>query len=185
MYTHSSPRFEYEDWLQALRDGRTFITNGAALSITVNGQEPGAKLKVERGTRVEVEIEWKSHYPVGRVDLVHNGRAIKTHESRAGGREGVLDAEVVVESDGWLAARLGSNARDSFAQALWAHTSPVYLDTGGTPAPERARDASWLVDRIDESLSWISSGAKFYTDAQRREVLDLFAQGRDVYKRMG
>ncbi len=96
----------------------------------------------------------------------------------------MLDAEVQIDSDGWLAARLGSSARDSFAQALWAHTSPLYVNAGGTPPPERARDAGWFVDRIDESLSWINSGAKFYTDAQRREVLDLFAQGRDVYERM-
>jgi len=37
-----------------------------------------------------------------------------------------------------------------------------------------------LVRQIDESLSWLGSGAKFYTDRQRKEVIDLFRQERAV-----
>ena len=44
--------------------------------------------------------------------------------------------------------------------------------------------AAWFIDSIDRSLQWVGSRGKFYTDAQRREVLDLFLQGRDAYVKM-
>ena len=184
VYTHSSPTFEYGDWLQALRDGKTFITNGASLGVRVNGEEPGATVQAQPGSTVHVEVDWKSHYAVDRVEIVQNGSAVRTKDFPDGATEGVLDAEVPVAADGWIAARLGSSQRDSFAQALWAHTSPVYIDAGGAAPVERAVAAKFFIDRIDESLSWINSGAKFYTDAQRKEVLDLFAEGRSVYEGM-
>ena len=184
VYTHSSPTFEYGDWLQALRDGKTFITNGASLGVRVNGEEPGATVQAEPGSTVHVEVDWKSHYAVDRVEIVQNGSAVRTKDFPEGAIEGVLDAEVPVAADGWIAARLGSSQRDSFAQALWAHTSPVYIDAGGAAPVERAVAAKFFIDRIDESLSWINSGAKFYTDAQRKEVLDLFGEGRSVYEGM-
>ena len=184
VYTHSSPTFEYADWLQSLRDGKTFITNGASLGIRVNGEEPGATVQAEPGSTVHVEIDWKSHYAVERVEIVQNGSAVRTGDFPDGATEGVLDAEIPVAADGWIAARLGSSQRDSFAQALWAHTSPVYIDAGGAAPAERVVAAKFFIDRIDESLSWINTGAKFYTDAQRKEVLDLFGEGRSVYEGM-
>ena len=184
VYTHSDPRFAYENWLEALRAGKTFITNGPALSIKVDGEGPGTTVAADPDSTVHVEIDWKSHYAIERIEVIQNGRAVTSREFPEGSTEGVLDAEVPVATDGWIAARLGSSARDSFAQAIWAHTSPVYVRAGGPPSPERVSDARWFIDRIDESLSWINTGAKFYTDAQRKEVLDLFAQGRDVYREM-
>ncbi len=184
VYTHSDPAFQYADWLQALRAGKTFITNGPALSIAVNGEEPGATVHSEPGSGVNVGVEWKSHYRVERVEIVQDGNPVAAEEFPGGSTEGSFNAEVPVSTDGWIAARLGSSARDSFAQAQWAHTSPVYIDAGGAPPSVRAADARWLVDNIDESLSWINTGAKFYTDAQRKEVLDLFGQGRDIYLQM-
>ena len=39
VYAHSGVDFDYESWLQALKEGRTFITNGPALHLTVLGQD--------------------------------------------------------------------------------------------------------------------------------------------------
>jgi hypothetical protein len=184
VYTRSAPAFDYGDWLQALRDGKTFITNGAALGIRVNGEEPGSTIQAEPGSKVHVEIDWRSHYAVNRIEIIQDGAPVRTRDFDQGSNEGTFDAEVTVDSDGWIAARLGSDSRDSFAQALWAHTSPVYLDSGGRAPSVRADDAQFFVDQIDDSLSWINTGGKFYTDAQRNEVLDLFASGRQIYAQM-
>lgn len=184
VYSHANAQFNYREWLESVRAGRTFITNGPALSVRVNDLEPGATIRVDRGSRVHVQIDWQSHHPIHRIELIQNGSAVERRDFPEGSAGGSLNFELSVASDGWIAARLGSSSRDSFGQALWSHTSPVYLDTGGTPPPERSRDARWFVEQIDESLSWIGSGAKFYTDAQRKEVADLFAQGRDAYTRL-
>jgi len=184
VYTKTRPEFEYESWTQALRGGRTFVTNGPALDITVDGHEVGETVRVAPGDSATVNVEWSSHYAVHRVDVIADGAAAHTESFPAGSVRGSFECRVPVAADGWIAARIGSNSRDSFAQTIWAHTSPVYVDAGGGAPPERAIDAAWFVRQIDESLSWVGSGAKFYTDRQRKEVVDLFRQGRELYRRL-
>jgi len=89
-----------------------------------------------------------------------------------------------VAGDGWIAARIGSNSRDSFGQTIWAHTSPVYIDAGGIAPPERAASAAMFVEHVGKSISWLRSAGKFYSDRQRDEVLDLFSQAQDLYRKL-
>ncbi len=83
--------------------------------------------------------------------------------------------------DGWVAARLSSDARDSFYQPIFAHTSPVYVKTGQDSA-EKKESARWFDDSIERSLEWVRARGRFYTDAQRQEVVDLFREGQQVYR---
>ena len=87
-----------------------------------------------------------------------------------------------VESDGWIAARLGSSSRDSFNQPIWAHTSPVYVDTGGVRGEHTRVAASKFADGIDKSLEWVKTKGKFYNDSQRAEIVTLFREGQEIYK---
>ena len=73
---------------------------------------------------------------------------------------------MTVASDGWIAARLSSDARDSYLQPIFAHTSPVYVKAG-VGGPERQDAARWFDDSIERSLGWVSNKGKFYTDSQQ------------------
>ena len=86
-------------------------------------------------------------------------------------------------SAGWIAARLSSRARDSFFQPVFAHTSPVYVNTG-RDAPEKREAAKWFDTSIESSLKWVRTKGKFYSDKQRRDVENLFREGQEVYKSM-
>ena len=86
--------------------------------------------------------------------------------------------------DGWLAARAASTTRDSFFQPIYAHTSPVYL-VGGKPPAERAAAAAMFAGSIERALEWTATGGRFHTEAQRREVADLFRQGLEAYRGLG
>jgi hypothetical protein len=117
------------------------------------------------------------------VEVVRNGAVVaRRTPTGAEATGGSLEVDVDVPADGWIAARLGSSVRDSFAQALWAHTSPVYVDAGGATPGEQAESAAWFVQNIEESMAWVRAKGRFYTDAQRAEVVDLFRQGLEVYK---
>ena len=184
VYTKTQPEFEYTSWMQALRDGKTFITNGPMLGIDVDGLSVGDTVQASSGGRVTVDVDWTSHYPIHRVEVVANGRPVHTRDLPDGSTGGSFECEVDVAGDGWIAARIGSNSRDSFAQPIWAHTSPVYIDAGGAASPERSVSAARIVSQIDDSISWLRSDGKFYTDEQRNEVLSLFKQARDLYRKM-
>ena len=86
-------------------------------------------------------------------------------------------------ADAMVAARLSSDARDSFAQPVFAHTSPVYVATGKAGPHKRAAGAAFD-QAIDRSLEWVNVKGRFYSDAQRQEVVDLFKEGQQVYKDM-
>ncbi|MCH7907406.1 MAG: carboxypeptidase regulatory-like domain-containing protein [Chloroflexi bacterium] len=183
IYSQTGGAFSYDEWLAGIRRGETFITNGPAISLSVDGAPPGATVPAGAGGAVHVRVDWSSHYAVETVEIVHNGevvRRVTTGDSDSTG--GSLESDVEVNADGWIAARLGSSERDSFAQALWAHTSPVYIDAGGRKPDARAEAAALFVRDIEESMAWVKTKGRFYTDAQRAEVVDLFRQGQDVYR---
>ena len=70
--------FTYQGWIDALKAGRTFITNSPILSFTVNGQEPGATLRVDskKAKVLEVHATAESQFPYSVLEIVANGRVI-------------------------------------------------------------------------------------------------------------
>ena len=124
------------------------------------------------------------NYPVQRVEVVWNGRVIHTRHLPAGTSSGEYRVDVPAVSDGWLAARLSSPVRDSFYQPLFAHTSPVYVETGQR-APEQRPAATFFTQAIDKSLAWVDRQGHFQSDQQRREVAELFKAGQNIYQQLG
>ncbi|MCB0108012.1 MAG: CehA/McbA family metallohydrolase, partial [Caldilineaceae bacterium] len=181
VYAYTGGPFHYADWVSALQAGRTFITNGPALTLTVNEQLPGATIQTDVGAPLTVDVRWQSHYAVQRVELIWNGQVVETLQIPQGATVGALTAEVPARSDGWLAARLSSQVRDSFYQPLFAHTSPVYITTG-IQAPEVAAAARFFDQAIDGALNWVQQRGKFRNAQQRQEVLALFKEGQAVYQ---
>ncbi|MCB0187866.1 MAG: hypothetical protein KDE31_26540, partial [Caldilineaceae bacterium] len=133
------------------------------------------------GAPLTVDVRWQSHYAVQRVELIWNGQVVETLQIPQGATVGALTAEVPARSDGWLAARLSSQVRDSFYQPLFAHTSPVYITTG-IQAPEVADAARFFDQAIDGALNWVQQRGKFRNAQQRQEVLALFKEGQAVYQ---
>ena len=184
VYSHTGGPFEYESWLEALKGGRTFITNGPALDLQVDGAGIGSTVETEAGTAalrrgfLEVALPHRL-----RGDTLQRGGGRPANVPGRFNWPGSSRPRSRLASDGWIAARLASHARDSFAQPIFAHTSPVYV-RAGRASPEQRDAATWFIESIDQSLQWVGSRGKFYTDVQRREVLDLFLQGREAYARM-
>ena len=183
VYGHTGGPFEYEAWVQALKEGKTFITNGPALTLSVDERGPGAEIETAPGKPVQALVSWTSHYPVTRVEFIFNGKVVAHESFIEGSTGGQLEASISANNDGWIAAKVASEARDSFSQPIFAHTSPVYVNTG-LDGPEKKAAAAWFDNAIDESLVWVSTRGRFYSDSQRQEVLGLFREGQQVYKRI-
>ena len=140
----------------------------------------GQTVELDGGGSLDAEISFRSHYPIGRVELVVNGSVAYGQEWPEGRREGLLRHQLQVDRAGWLAARLWGNSRDSFDQPLYAHGSPIRFRCG-QPSAQRAAAAHFFLDRIDHSLQWIDKVGRYNNDQQREEVRDLFRRGREVY----
>ena len=181
VYVQTGSEFTYDGWLAGLQSGRSFITNGPALRLLVNGCEPGASLELKSDSRAEVTVSWHSHYPLTRIDIIQDGTVAASREYPAGTLSGELKADLPINANSWIAARCGSDARDSFFHAIYAHTSPVYIRTGTTSSAQR-QAAGFFLGRLDESLDWIGSKGRFTKDEQREEMEHLFQQARSLYE---
>lgn len=183
VYAYTGDAFEYESWVQALKGGRTFITNGPSLLMLVNGESAGSEVEISPGGSLTTTVNWSSHYTISRVEIVFNGNVVAEESFPFGSRNGSMEKEIEVFSDGWVVSRISSSSRDSYNQPIFAHTSPVYIKTG-VDAPELQTSAQWFDEHIERSLEWVTKKGKFYTDVQRREVVDLFRRGQQVYKNL-
>jgi hypothetical protein len=182
VYAYTGASFNYPDWMTALQRGRTFITNGPALFLAVNQYAAGDTVVCMPGTELAVKATWQSHYPVQRADILWNGKVIASRPLGAGVNVGELAVEFNAPSNGWLAARLSSQVRDSFFQPVYAHTSPIYVETGRS-APEQPQAALYFDRAIDATLQWVNHKARFRSDSQRREVIALFREGQEEFKK--
>ena len=180
VYVNTGEEFSYANWIAGMKAGNTFITNGPAIHLTVNDREMGASVDLSSGGRLDIEATFHSYYPVHRLEIVMNGAVIHGEAWPEGTRHGAVRHGMTVEHDGWIAARLWGDARDSFDQSIYAHTSPVYVKCGQAPS-ERADAARYFLRAVDESLEWVDNHGRYSNDRQREEVRDLFRRGRDVY----
>ena len=176
VYVDVPGSFSYGAWLDGLRQGRTFVTNGPALSLRVAGRAPSNEVLAPSGDRrLEAVVEWDSAVPVDRVELIRDGEVI------ASGTTSPLRARVDAADAGWLAARCWGERRNSYGHPLWAHTSPVYLRER---SPRTRTAAELFLTRLDRAADWLRTGARFDNAEQRDRMLRLFAEGRGFYERL-
>ena len=171
----------FEAWSDAVRAGRTFVSSGPFVSLTVDGHEPGDVIRLGRnGGTVEVRATASAALPViGGLELIHDGVVVASTSAPGGTDRLDLGERVSVGRGGWLAARVTSDhvIPSAFATAMGAHTSPVYLEVPGRPA-FNAADAAVIGTIIDGSRTWVESIATVATDAERRRMATYFEASR-------
>ncbi len=158
-----------EQWMDALKHGRTFVTNGPLLSFTLDGAGAGDELRFESaGKVVKFSLRMRSIVAVDHLDLVCNGRTVRSFATRVPIDHGDFSGSLPLVKSGWCVARASTDGGkypvlDNY---VYATTSPVYFTIGGRAprSPEDARYFSSWIDRLTESTAaypdWNSSEEK-------------------------
>jgi hypothetical protein len=165
----------------AIRAGRTVVTNGPWLTLEVNGQGPGAVLDLTPGDRLEA---------VARVDGL-GAEQLSIVGPDGSFAEGDADAELRFETglDGpiWIAALArGAGHPNTLDASVLAHTSPVYVDVGGERVG-RAADAQWCLDFLDTLEGFVSEHGHFDPATRHEHLGDLVVvldDARAFYRRV-
>ena len=176
--------FSYASWIEGMKAGRTYITNGPAVDLKVNDSPIGSTVELKNGAgEVEADVAFRSYYPIDVAEIVVNGTVVHREEWLSGPREGTFKYGTRFDRDGWLAVRLWGNARDSFDHSIYAHSSPVYIQCGRAPA-QRPEAARFFLDSIGESIKWIDTVGRYNDDRQRQDVKDLFRRGENAFQKL-
>jgi len=134
-----------DNWLRALKQGRSFVTNRPLLFVTVDGKEAGSELAIDSGQAepLDVDIHVVSTTPISRIDILHQGRVLKRIDVGPPATDIRRVEKITVPGSGWLAVRcLGRSGNPNLSPAFaLAHTSPFYVIVDGQPirSPDDAR----------------------------------------------
>lgn len=126
-YTYVGGPLTFDRWFAAVKAGRTFVTTGPMVLLTVNGHMPGDTVDVAPGTRLRITAEalgQASQVPLRSLEILGHGRVLARADGRNAAR---LTAEIDLPADRgiWIAARADAGT------AQVAHTTPVYVTVNG------------------------------------------------------
>ena len=185
VYVQMDGPLTYPKWIGGYKAGRTFVSNGPMLFLTVDGKGPGSDFAVPAGGKVRVSARAQSIVPMGKLELIVNGNVAAEATPSPSGKEVTLNETLNVAESNWIAARVTGEGHRLVVNdpAVFAHTSPVYCRVGGRTIAF-ADDARLVVPWIDRLLEDVKASPRFSTEARRTEVVDLFLRGRDYYQRI-
>ncbi len=165
--------FTYGNWIQAVRAGRTFVSNGPLLHLTINGAVPSTNAAVEPGDApLQIRVLAKAWNSFDRLELLWNGMVIAdVGASGAPPHTAMLEHEIDVAKSGWLAARCANGS---------AHTSAVAVRKGSAPTWANADMVERRLNDIDRMLCWAKEKARCDTPQQRERLCRIFEEARTV-----
>jgi hypothetical protein len=168
---------------EALKAGRTFATNGPLLGLELAGSLPGDTVKRAKRGSLPYRIALRSPVAVDHLELVHNGRVVKSF-SLTGDRR-TLDAEGYLQLDegGWLLLRAWNDDADPLVLDIYpyATTSPVYLELPGGSPPSKA-DAEYFAAWMERVLAEAEARNDYNTARERKATVSYLREALDHYR---
>jgi hypothetical protein len=186
-YAKSGARLDNRAWLNALKAGRTFVTNGPLISLTVNGRDPGDEIRFPFGSqRVRARVTVRTNVPVNHVEIVSNGRVVANLVNLREPRLVRLDTTVNlrVDRDAWFVARAYLDRPRLPVLDLYpfASTSAVYAKVGNAP-PTCREDADYFLSWIGLIRERVRRDSSWNTAAERDSTLSLISRAHEEFIR--
>lgn len=161
VYVRADSTTGYRGYLDALRDGRSFVTTGPMLDFRVGTAGPGDILP-KSTKRVSWTVDLASAVRVERLELVLNGRVIDSTTGVAAGGARQWSGQMALPSGGWIAVRaVGGQigewpGMDSYA---FAHTAPIWIGAkGSTVGSVKRAAAKDLLAALDAGEATFTKG---------------------------
>jgi hypothetical protein len=144
-YTQVNGRLTYEAWLEGVRLGRTFATNGPMLEFRVGGKGMGEEVRLENPGKVAVEGRVRfdpRQDAVERLEVIQNGEVIQSFSRKGNGTEIHGEFQHEVNRACWLAVR--SSGTRPGEKTKWieptgqprpsvTHSAPIYVNVENGP----------------------------------------------------
>lgn len=182
VYVQAPPGpLEIHSWLDALKHGRTFASNGPLLGLTLADRQIGEEVKLPAGTNQVKLTAWlRSLVPVDHLQLVCNGAVMRDFSPQRDSAD--VEGTVTIDRSGWCVLRAWSDkpefpVLDAYP---YATTSPIYVTVEGSRAPP-VEDATYFIAWIDRLIAAANANHDWNTEAEKTAVLNLLSYARMVY----
>ena len=176
---------EVDPWLENLKRGRTFATNGPLLRFSL-GAPLGDEIRLPAGTHeLKFKASLRSIVAVDHLEIICNGRVVR--ELKLAGEHTRADEEGIlpISSTGWCLLRAFSDQATYPVLDLYpyATTSPIYIHVEGSSV-RPVEDIPYFLAWIDLLSAAAQANHDWNNDAERTAVLEQLARARKVYMEM-
>ncbi|VTS01244.1 CehA/McbA family metallohydrolase [Tuwongella immobilis] len=167
-------------WIEAVRAGRTWITNGPLLRVTIGGSGPGETIPrtaISADGMLPATIRLQSLVPVQALEILADGEAVQRIEvpELADGQPFDWQGEIPAGQASWFSVRTYGAAKSLLqpTSAVFAHTSPIGL---AEPTwAKRAAAVPAVVRMLERLIDWSETEGR-YSEARWKEQLVGYSQ---------
>ena len=159
--------FTYESWCRNVAKGRTVLSGGPIIHLTVDGYEVGDTVELSSAGTVEVSAWAESVVPMSKLEIVQEGKVVASSEVDKPTRKLSLHETIKVDGNSWLAARAGGPGYyagyryyDVWERGIFSHTSPVYVSVGGPWSMFDVATAKYMLTLMHGSLTYIDNSSR-------------------------
>jgi hypothetical protein len=192
LYAYTGGDTTYNVWLDAIRKGQGFITNGPLLTFDAGGHSPGDVIEFTGAKRIHARVTARSILPFTTLEIIRNGwvvghKTVFTEDNPP--VDGIytlsVEADIDLEKSSWVAARVAEdpdikNRILPRGLSVFAHTNPVYFLKDGNRVKEDA-SIDYLEKYVKGTVHWLKTGPQFEDPADRLEALRLSENALRVY----
>ena len=169
-------------FLDGLKRGRTFATDGPLLRFSLGGQPIGGEVKLTQAGDVPFTAAMASIVPVDHLEIVCNGKVARALELKGDRTSAEASGTLPMQSSGWCVLRAWSEHAEHPVQDIYpyATTSPIYVGVAGKPvrSPEDAAYFLAWIARMREDVmrypDWNSPEEKDHVLSQIDEARKRF-----------
>ncbi|HZP63219.1 MAG TPA: CehA/McbA family metallohydrolase [Terriglobales bacterium] len=179
-------RLDASAWLNSLKAGHTFATNGPLLGFALGLKEPGDDLKLPAGQNAVKFKAWmRSIVPIDHLQIVCNGNMVRELKLSSDRHDADVNDTISLSGSGWCLLRAFSDKSEYPILDLYpyATTSPIYVSVAGSKVTSPA-DAAYFVAWIDRVIEATKANQDWNTDVEKSAVLDLLTHARAIYSNL-
>ncbi|CAN5855285.1 hypothetical protein BH20ACI4_BH20ACI4_27710 [soil metagenome] len=183
VYAKPDGAMNLQNFLAAVKKGKSFVTHGPMLKFTAGGKEAGEVINAASGQTIEWKLEAMSVVPVEKVEIIVNGKVAWSGRD-VGARKQTFSGKINVPNGGWIAARVyGGATKPPFTDSYpFAHTAPVWFGKVGSS------DAASAKASAQDLLRWMTIAEKRmnqgYEGASVENLRKRFTDARRMIEKM-
>lgn len=180
VYVHLPNGFSYQAWMEGLKNGRSFVTNGPMLQATINEKHPGETFDLKQNTQFEVTAT--ARFPKNRkskIELIVNGKLVDIEKTNFQvDSDGVLTLEfsqsLKIDRTSWAVIRCTQALKNG--NVSFAHSAPFFFQKGTEPIKPRVEEVKYLIRRVSTEL-------KRHQQVLTADQLSEFANALEFYQK--
>jgi Tol biopolymer transport system component len=183
-YAYVGPKLDARAWMDAIRQGRSFESNGPLIEFRINNQIPGEAIHLPNsGGDIEIEARVWSWLPLTRAVIYHEGKIWKEVPLDPDRMNGTLRASAHVTESGWYSftaegERQPRSEDPSFPQAV---SNPIRVYVGDQKIRSRP-SAEYFLAWLDKLWKMTDAAGQWRSPKERQHVMEQFEQARQVYQ---